>query len=64
MTPTQSPTRRIRARCPRDGGRLLLEQDTHGTYLSCLRCGSVLEERPAQRPDPRPLPAWWRDQAA
>jgi hypothetical protein len=60
MTPTQSPTRRIRARCPRDHGRLVLEQDPQGTYLSCLRCGYVLEEWTHARPDPRPLPVWWR----
>jgi hypothetical protein len=57
-------TRRIRARCPRDHGRLVLEKDPHGTYLSCLCCGYVLEEQTRQRPDARPLPAWWRDQPA
>ena len=62
MTPTR--TRRIRARCPRDHGRLVLEQDPQGTYLSCLTCGYVLDERPAQHPAPRPLPTWWRDQRA
>jgi hypothetical protein len=40
-----TPPRRIRARCPRDRGRLLLEQDLHGTYLTCITCGFVLEER-------------------
>jgi hypothetical protein len=61
-----SPSRRIRARCPRCQGRLLLERDRHGAYLSCLMCGLVLEERtvlPAAYGDPD-RPVWWRAQPA
>jgi hypothetical protein len=48
MVTPSCPTspRRIRARCPRDRGPLLLEQDVHGPYLTCLTCGWVLEEQP------------------
>jgi hypothetical protein len=48
MVPSTIPTppRRMRVRCPRDRGPLLLEQDVHGPYLTCLTCGCVLEEQP------------------
>ena len=54
------PARQIRARCPHDHGRLLLEQDPQGSYLSCLGCGYVLEEcsTPVVAPD-HSLPTWW-----
>ena len=58
------PARQIRARCPHDHGRLLLEQDRDGTYLSCLRCGYVLAERTSERNDARSRPDWWRAQPA
>jgi hypothetical protein len=44
--PADPPPRRLQARCPRDRGPLLLEQDRYSTYLTCLTCGYVLEERP------------------
>ena len=28
--------------CPRCGGDLLDESDVHGTYITCLQCGSML----------------------
>lgn len=61
-----TPVRRIRARCPRCWGRLLLERDAHGAYLACLMCGCVLEERddPPATEEPADLPAWWRTQSA
>jgi hypothetical protein len=65
MSAPQIPSRRIRARCPRGHGRLWLQQDYHGSYLSCLMCGYVLEEgAPAGSDYVMPLPLWWRDQSA
>jgi hypothetical protein len=58
-----APPRRIRARCPRDRGRLLLEQDSHGVYLTCLSCGYVLEERSSQQ-NSTPQSTSWRAQPA
>lgn len=61
-----STSRHIRARCPRCQGPLLLEQDLHGAYLSCLMCGFVLEERTSLPAEDRDVdrPTWWRAQSA
>jgi hypothetical protein len=61
-----TPIRRIQARCPRCRGRLLLEQDAHGAYLTCLMCGCIVEERddPPATSEPVDLPTWWRTQSA
>jgi hypothetical protein len=62
--------RRILAHCPRCQGRLLLEQDAHGTYLSCLACGNVLEEQvvaphqPVTQVPAVDSPVWWRARSA
>jgi hypothetical protein len=58
--------RRIVARCPRCSGRLALERDRHGAYLSCIACGCVLEERAGReigQPD-EDAATWWRSQAS
>jgi hypothetical protein len=40
---------------------MLLEQDLHGAYLTCLNCGYVLEERLVE-PQAPSAAAWWRAQ--
>jgi hypothetical protein len=57
---------RVLARCPRCGGRMLLEADRHGSFLNCLTCGCTLEERigpPIGEADAERVD-WWRAQSA
>ena len=66
MSHTALDARRIAARCPRCRGRLFFEIDHHGSYLTCVACGCVLEERTghqAARAD-TDRASWWRHQSA
>jgi hypothetical protein len=59
-------SRRLLARCPRCHGRLFFHNDQQGTFLSCLTCGCVLEERSQQdEAEMEREPAvWWRAKPA
>jgi hypothetical protein len=57
--------RRSSTRCPRDRGRLFLQEDHCGAYLSCLSCGALFEVQPPATHEPAVPPAqWWHTQSA